>query len=67
MVYVNIDQDIHRVKLKVAQNEKQKKTVWVFFYYEYGKIWRILQEQKIEHIFIAATELTKPIFSFHYS
>ena len=30
-VYVNIDQGIHKVKLKVAQNEKQKKITWVFF------------------------------------
>ena len=37
LVYVNIDQGIHKGKLKVAQNEKRKKTTWVFLYIKYGK------------------------------
>ena len=32
LVYVNIDQGIHKVKLKVAQNEKGKKIPWVFLH-----------------------------------
>ena len=33
LVYVNIEyQGIHLVKYKVAQNEKQKKQLWVFMY-----------------------------------
>ena len=35
--YVNIDQGIYKVKLKVALNEKRKKTRWVFFFHKYGK------------------------------
>ena len=40
LVYVDIDQGIYRVKLKVARNEKRKKKLctWVFFFYKYGKI-----------------------------
>ena len=36
-VYVEIDQGILKVKLRNARNEKQKKTMWVFFFYKYGK------------------------------
>ena len=31
LAYIVIDQDIHKMKMKVAENEKQKKTIWVFF------------------------------------
>ena len=31
LVYVNIDQGIHKVKLKVAQNEKGKKNTKFFY------------------------------------
>ena len=54
LVYVDIDQGIHKVKLKIACNEKQKKTTWVFFIYKYGKFWRVLPEQKVD---------LKPLFS----
>ena len=39
LVYVDIDQSIHKVKNKVAQNEKRKKTTttWVFLYIKYSK------------------------------
>ena len=30
-LYVDIDQGIHKGKSKVARNEKQKKTMWVFY------------------------------------
>ena len=53
-VYVDIDQGIHKVKLKVALHEKWKKTTWVFFFYKYGKFWSIPQEQKVD---------LKPLFS----
>ena len=43
LVYLDIDQGIHKVKLKVAWNEKWKKTTWVFFFYKYGKFWRVLE------------------------
>ena len=48
LVYVNIDQGIHKVKLKVARNEKQKKTTWVFFFYKYGKFWSIFPDKKVD-------------------
>ena len=31
LVYVDIDQGIHKVKMKVARNEKQKKILGFFF------------------------------------
>ena len=37
LVYVEIDQGIYKVKLKVALNEKRKKTTWGLFFYRYGK------------------------------
>ena len=37
LVYVDMDQGIHKVKLKNALNEKRKKTTWIFFFYKYGK------------------------------
>ena len=37
LVYVNIDQGIYKVKLKVVLNEKQKKTTWVFFIHKHSK------------------------------
>ena len=48
LVYVNIDQGIHKVKYKVAQNEKRKKLRWnillsanlyfwkVWYYYKFS-------------------------------
>ena len=33
----DIDQGIHKVKMKVAQTEKRKKTAWVFFLYKLAK------------------------------
>ena len=32
LVYVNIDQGVHKVKLKVVQNEKGKKLLGLSFY-----------------------------------
>ena len=37
LVYVDIDQGIHKGKSKVARNEKRKKTTWVFLYIKYSK------------------------------
>ena len=54
LVYVNIDQSIHKVKPKVDQKWKVKKIAWVFFFYKYGKFWWVLLEQKVE---------LKPLFS----
>ena len=36
-LFVDIDQGIHKINLKVVQNEEQKKTMWVFFFNKYGK------------------------------
>ena len=52
--YVNKDQGIYTVKLKVARNEKWKKLCGVFLFYKYGKFWSVLPKQKVEH---------KPLFS----
>ena len=48
LVYVDIDRGIHKVKLKNALNEKQKKTTWVFFFYKYTKFWSILPDKKVD-------------------
>ena len=38
LVYVNIEQGIHKKKLKNAGNEERtKKTTWVFLYIKYDK------------------------------
>ena len=60
LVYVDIDQGIYRVKLKVARNEKRKKKLctWVFFFYKYGKIWSVPLEQKFD---------LEPLFSEEWS
>ena len=42
-----LDQGIYKVKLKVALNEKGKKTTWVFFFHKYGKFWSILGVKKL--------------------
>ena len=48
-VYVNqdgdIDQGIHKVKLKNAL--PKWKTTWVFFFYKYGKFWSISPDKKV--------------------
>ena len=53
-VYVEIDQGILKVKLRNARNEKQKKTMWVFFFYKYGKFWSVSLDKKVD---------LKPLFS----
>ena len=48
-VYVDIDQGIHKVKLKVARNEKRKKLpTWVFFFYKYSKFWSVSLDKKVD-------------------
>ena len=37
LVYVDIVQGIHKGKSKFAQNEKQKKTMWVSFLHKRSK------------------------------
>ena len=54
LVYVDIDQGIHKVKVKIALNEKQKKTMCVFFFNKYSKFWSILPDKKVD---------LKPFFS----
>ena len=41
LVSLNIDLGIHKGKMKVAQNEKQKKTTRVFFIHKHSKFWSI--------------------------
>ena len=48
LVYVDIDQGIHKGKSKVARNEKQKKTMWVFLYIKYIKFCSVLLEHFVE-------------------
>ena len=45
---VDIDHGIHKLKMKVAWNEKRKKTTSVFFLYKYRK-WSTSLEFKLEH------------------
>ena len=45
---------VHKGKMKVALNEKQKKTTWVFFLHKHSKFWSISLGQKVER---------KPFFS----
>ena len=63
LVCVDIDQGIHKVKLKIAWNEKQKKTTWVFFIYKYDKFWRVLPEQN----FISNLFFLKSVFISYYN
>ena len=48
LVYFDIDWGIHKVKPKNAWNEKQKITMWVFFFYKYGKFWSISLDKKVD-------------------
>ena len=43
LVYVDIDQGIHKVKMKVAQNEKQKKLLGFSLYINIGNFEAFLQ------------------------
>ena len=54
LVYVNIDQDIHKGKTQSCSIWKTKKTTWVFFFHKHSKFWGISLSQKIE---------PKPLFS----
>ena len=48
LVYVDIDQGIHKGKNESCLKWKTKKTTWVFFLYEYRKFWSISSEFKLE-------------------
>ena len=37
LMNIDLDQGIYNEKTKVARNEKQKKTRWVFLYIQYSK------------------------------
>ena len=63
LVCVDIDQGIHKVKLEIAWNEKQKKTTLVFFIYKYDKFWRVLPEQN----FISNLFFLKSVFISYYN
>ena len=47
-VYVDIDQGIHKVKLKVTRNDIRKKPTWGFFLHKHSKFCSISLEQKVE-------------------
>ena len=40
LVYVSIDQGIHKGKVKLLQMKKRKKTTWVFFFHKHSK-WNV--------------------------
>ena len=46
LVYVDIDEGIYKVKMRKSSEWKMKKKIvlctWIFFFYKYGKFWRIL-------------------------
>ena len=48
LVYVDIDQGIHKGKNESCSKWKTKKTTWVFFLYEYRKFWSVSLEFKLE-------------------
>ena len=58
LVYVDIDRGIHKVKLKVARNEKRKKTTLVFFLHEHSKFWCIFLGEKVERTPLIFDECT---------
>ena len=49
LVYVDIDQGIHKGKNESCSKWKTKKTTWVFFLYKYRKFWSVSLEFKLEH------------------
>ena len=53
LVYVNIDQGIHKGKMKVAQIEKRKKLLGFSFYINMGNFEVFLQNLNLstEHLF----------------
>ena len=53
LVYVNIDQDIHKVKTQ-SYSKWKTKTTWVFFLHKHSKFWSVSLGQKVE---------SKPLFS----
>ena len=61
LVYANIDQDIHMVKLKLLELKNEKNTC-VFFLYKYSKFWSISLKFKLEHkLFILEVWMLKEI------
>ena len=50
LVYVNIDQGVHKGKIKVVRNEKRKKLhgFRVFSYIKFSKFWSLLLEHFVE-------------------
>ena len=48
LVYVDIDQGIHKVKVYSCTIWKTKKTTWVFLYIKYSKVWSVLLEHFVE-------------------
>ena len=53
LVYVDIDQGIHKGKMKVAQNEKQKKLLGFSFYINIGNFEGFLRNLNLsaKHLF----------------
>ena len=48
LVYVDIDQGIHKGKNESCSERKMKKTTWVFFLYKYRKFWSVSLEFNLE-------------------
>ena len=47
LVYVVIDQGIHKIRMKVAQNEKRIKTMCFFFFYGHSHLYYALNHHFI--------------------
>ena len=59
LVYVDIDQGIHKGKMKVAQNEKRKKLLWFSFYINIGNFEAFLQNLNLSanRLFLRCVQL----------
>ena len=67
--YVNMDQGIHKGKLKVAWNEKRKKLLGFSFFYKYRKFWSFSLEFKLEckTFILEECYLDKKILVFYFT
>ena len=59
-VYVDIDQGIHKVKMKVARNEKRKKLLGFSFYINIGNfeafLWNLNLSANCEDLLLKSNE-----------
>ena len=62
LAYVDIDQGIHKGKMKVTRNEKQKKLLGFSFYINIGNFEAFLQNLNLsaKHLFWRCEEIQAP-------